>query len=132
MRTNYMSVAEKLRHYREASALSQQQVADALGINRTTYTKYETGDSHPKLKTLVEIAAILNVPAESLLPERPDNKGSTRQIKDSPLINSPIFQLSKDERGLVAIYRTLSKEGKLAAVDAISNISKNDRHTSVK
>ena len=37
-------LSEKLRYYREASALSHQQVANALGIDRSTYTKYENGD----------------------------------------------------------------------------------------
>ena len=62
------SVAEKLRRYREACVLSQKQVADALNIERSTYTKYETGDTEPNLNTIVKIAAIYNVSPTELLP----------------------------------------------------------------
>ena len=33
--------------FREANAESQQDIADYLGIGRTTYTKYETGQIKP-------------------------------------------------------------------------------------
>ena len=41
-----------LKIYRKNSLLTQQQVADALNINRTTYTYYETGKTEPSIDTL--------------------------------------------------------------------------------
>ena len=57
-------LSEKLRYYREASALSHQQVANALGIDRSTYTKYETGDSRPRLPTLLREGCPNFIPGE--------------------------------------------------------------------
>ena len=115
----------KLRYYREASALSHRQVADALGIERSTYTKYETGDSHPRLPTLLRIAEIYNVPPEALLPDI-GRDSSSKMVLDSSA-DSPIYQLSKAERGLVAAFRALSDEQKAQALELIANLSKKDK-----
>ena len=124
MQNKINSVADKLRYYREASALSQQQVADALGVNRSTYTKYETAQSTPKLKTIVKIATIFNVAPELLLPENNSGAAPPKQMKDTATADSPIYQLSKDERGLIARYRSLDKDQKREIIEMISDLSK--------
>lgn len=47
-----------LKIYRKNSLLTQQQVADALNINRTTYTYYETGKTEPSIDTLHKLIKI--------------------------------------------------------------------------
>ena len=119
-------IAEKLRFYREACALSHQQVADALNIERSTYTKYETGKTTPNVKVLVKLAKIFNINPTDLLPDEPDDKRPVH-LRDPARADSPIYQLSKDERGLIARYRALSKEEKKLALDMMGNLSKKDK-----
>lgn len=121
-----MKTGEKLRHYREACVLSQKQVADALNIERSTYTKYETGDTEPNLNTIVRLAAIYNVSPTELLPMEAAEDPRVGQLKDTASVNSPIYQLSKDERGLIARYRALNKEKKEFAQEMMGNLSKKD------
>ena len=52
------SFALRLKQHRELCRLTQQQVADILNINRTTYTKYETGVSEPSHEVLRKIVSI--------------------------------------------------------------------------
>ncbi len=127
MRAKQNTVAEKLRHYREACVLSQKQVADALNIERSTYTKYETGDTEPNLATIVRLAAIYNVSPAELLPMEQAQDAALDTVRDiaAAHADSPIYQLSKDERGLIARYRALSADEKKQAVELIGNISKN-------
>ena len=120
------SVAEKLRRYRETSSLSQKQVADALNIERSTYTKYETGDTEPNLNTIVKIAAIYNVSPTELLPMELSDDPSVGALKDTAGADSPIYQLSKDERGIIARYRALSKDEKKQAAELMGKLSKKD------
>ena len=117
------TLAENLRRCREACALSHQQVADALNINRTTYTKYESGKSEPGIMTLVKIAAIYNVSPMELLPKLDD---AEKQELSATGADSPIYQLAKDERGLVAMYRVLSSEDKKLAYGQVSDLTKKD------
>lgn len=132
MLTQRKEVAERLRHYREACALSQKQVADALNIERSTYTKYETGDSEPNLNMIVRIAAIYNVSPIELLPMESAESADLQAFKDSYHADSPIYQLSKDERGLIARYRAMSKEQKQQTKDFLGNLSKNRSQNQAK
>ena len=58
---------EKLRILREIYDVSQQEIADLLGIERSTYTYYELGKTEPSLGTLRKIAYLFHVSADFLL-----------------------------------------------------------------
>ena len=118
-------IAEKLRFYRESCALSHQQVADALNIERSTYTKYESGKSTVNVPLLLKLSKIFNINPTDLLHDEPDDKRPVH-LRDPARADSPIYQLSKDERGLIARYRVLSKEEKKQALLLIGNLSKKD------
>lgn len=57
----------RLRAARVASHLTQQAMADKLGISLNGYQKYEQGERQPSLDTLVRIARILHVSTDVLL-----------------------------------------------------------------
>lgn len=56
--------------------LSQQDIADRLSINRTTYTKWELGVSEPSLTMLLKLAEIYDVDCNRLL-EKTECESST-------------------------------------------------------
>ena len=62
-----MDFGKQLKQARQASGLSQQDVAQALGIDKTTYSGYETGRRQPDLSRLQKLARRLNVSADQLL-----------------------------------------------------------------
>ncbi len=62
-----MQFHEKLRMLREKQGLSQRQVAEVLGLDRSTYTYYETGKTEPSLQTLRRLVALYQVTADDLL-----------------------------------------------------------------
>lgn len=103
------SLGEKLRNLRESFNLSQGQVAEALNLDRSTYTNYELDKTRPNLETLVKLAHIYNVPTIQLLPEE---EGATVSLRDVTRPDSMLQTLSKEERGLIVYYRSFSKEEK--------------------
>lgn len=58
---------ERLRRLRESRDLLQKDLAELLGVDRTTYVKYETGKSEPGHETLVRLANFFNVSTDYLL-----------------------------------------------------------------
>ncbi len=62
-----MNFGEKLRNARKKAGLTQQQVADALELERSSIARYELGQVEPKLKIIPKFCEILNVSAEYLL-----------------------------------------------------------------
>lgn len=59
--------ANNLRVLRLQNNLTQQAMADTLGINRSTYTKWELGDSEPQISTIIKLTKILKVDCNRLL-----------------------------------------------------------------
>ena len=57
----------KLIELRAGLGLSQQQIADAVGITRSAYSNYEQGLREPDLKTLKKICITFDVSADYLL-----------------------------------------------------------------
>lgn len=56
-----------LRSARRAQHLSQQQVADRLGVSRSAYTYYETGKTLPDLLTARTLSQLYGLPPEAFL-----------------------------------------------------------------
>ena len=61
-----MNVAERIKELRERRGLSQDALADAIGVDRTTIVKYETGKSKPTRK-LKELADFFGITTDELL-----------------------------------------------------------------
>lgn len=58
---NRDELAENLRFLREQSGLSQQQIAEKLFMDRSTYAYYESAKVEPNVFTLIRLAEIYNV-----------------------------------------------------------------------
>ncbi|MCL2573822.1 MAG: helix-turn-helix domain-containing protein [Defluviitaleaceae bacterium] len=65
---NFITIADKLRYYRHRNGLLQREVADYVGIERTTYSAYEEdGRDYYPYDTLQRIAEFLKVKATDLV-----------------------------------------------------------------
>ena len=62
-----MSFSERLKAARERMGLTQQQVADRMGVVKSTYCGYETGKRQPDPAKLQALARVLHTPADVLL-----------------------------------------------------------------
>lgn len=58
---------EKLKAARNENGLSQQKVAEAIGVTRSAYSNYEQGLREPDLNTLKKICLLLNISSDYLL-----------------------------------------------------------------
>jgi transcriptional regulator with XRE-family HTH domain len=56
-----------LKQHRKARSLTQEQVAQALHIDRTTYAYYELGRSSPSIKMAVKFADFYGVTLDALV-----------------------------------------------------------------
>lgn len=57
----------RLKELREAKKLRQVDLSEYLGVDRTTYVKYETGASEPGIKTLIALASFYGVTVDYLI-----------------------------------------------------------------
>ena len=59
-----MTLSEKIKNARKAAGLTQQQVADKVGIAKEVYQMYEYGTRNPRLEKLKAIADACGVDLE--------------------------------------------------------------------
>lgn len=102
-----MTSADKLKRLREERNLSQAEVAKALGLDRTTYIKYERGGSIRR--NVLALARFFNVTTDYLLgndaapaqhaptPSYLDQETAemAKQLKNNPSMRM-LFDASKD------------------------------------
>lgn len=62
-----MNFAENFKSARSKSGLTQLQLAEALGLDRTAIAQYERGICKPNIENLPKICELLNVKYEELL-----------------------------------------------------------------
>lgn len=62
-----------LRRIRLEAGFTQQNIAQVLEIDRSTYVYYELGRVAPDSVTLNRLAKIYNVPLETFLPDKGEN-----------------------------------------------------------
>lgn len=58
---------ENLKNARERKGMSQKDVAEEIGVAKSTYSLYESGNREPNVQTIKRIADVLNVSADDLL-----------------------------------------------------------------
>lgn len=125
----------KLKYYRESCELSQQQIANALNVDRSTYTYYETGKTTPSASTLLKLSKIFNVPCSiflesinqeldlnSLVADSVYNKKS-RDTTRSYESDEKIYDLSKEEKDILIAYRVLNKSGQEKAQEYLKKLA---------
>ena len=54
---------ENLRAARERKNMTQKDVADNIGVAKSTYSLYESGNREPNVQTIKKLADLLNVSA---------------------------------------------------------------------
>lgn len=64
---NIMNVAARLASIRKQKGLTQQALADAVGLHVTQVKRYEAGTSLPSLEAIKKIAQVLRVTTDSLI-----------------------------------------------------------------
>ena len=113
-----MKLNECLKKLRQCSGYTQQNVADALGIDRSSYTYYETGKTIPPLSTVAKLANLYNVSIEELLGKQPEKKGHTL-VLNAPKMSRPLQHdlekfktLSKDEQSIILAYRAMKDKAR--------------------
>lgn len=125
------NIQKNLQNIRRANGLRQEDIANALGINRSTYTSWELGRSVPKPAQLAELAKMFGCSVDFIINNHGDKipvlnndipyKNDTQIYGDSYMI-----ELTDEERALLLKFRLLNSKDKAALDDFIGNIRKDD------
>lgn len=62
-----MTFAEKLKSIRKQAGMSQEQLAEKLGVSRQAVTKWETDAGIPDIENIMAISALFDISIDELL-----------------------------------------------------------------
>jgi len=80
-----MNLSDNLKKIRKENNLSQEELAEKLGVSRQSVSKWESGTSYPEMDKLLQIAKIFNVNIDELLNQ--DIKEVNQEKQSKMLLN---------------------------------------------
>jgi transcriptional regulator with XRE-family HTH domain len=85
----HVALGRKIREKRQASGLTQTELAERVSISRTSLTNMELGRQRLLIDQLYKMAEVLNSKPQDLLPQPSEVvKASKAQIPDEPIPES--------------------------------------------
>ena len=99
-----MSFSEELKAARLASGVTQQEIAEVLGVDKSTYSGYETGRRYPDLQRLRQLAEFFSTSVDRLL-----GLSSSSQLSSTELYKLKKYRML-DIHGRELVDMVLDKE----------------------
>ena len=97
-------VGQKIQDIRKSKGITQEQLAEAVGLETVSISKIETGRSYPTSENLSKIAEILSVHPRDLY-DFSYKKPKDKMLKE---IFDKITKLSQSEKKLNLIYNIIN------------------------
>ncbi len=88
-----MTIGERIKACRKDAGLSQEKVAEALGVSRQAVTKWETGQSNPGTENLFKLAELFGTTVDLLL-----EKEATAPSPDTDTAKTIVHLLLEEEK----------------------------------
>lgn len=111
-----MKYHQQLKIIRIQNKLTQQQLADALGITRSAYCGYEIGRRSPDLDTIAKLSEFYNLPLDVFF-KNLDSSLVSDSLEFDKEYNWYLSQLTKEERALIARVRSMDDKDKKEIFD---------------
>ncbi|WP_262416510.1 helix-turn-helix domain-containing protein [Paenibacillus sinensis] len=70
-----MEFAEKLQSYRKQRGMSQENLAEVVGVSRQAVSKWESGQSYPEMDKMIVLSELFSVSVDHLVKDVPNNAG---------------------------------------------------------
>ena len=116
-----MKFGENLRFLRKSKKLSQEDLADKIGVSRQSISKWECGDAYPEMNNILALCEIFNCKINSLVHEDfIDIDSLDNEIKMSVVKFKKEKQ--KKMKGLSKIIYILARIGKIASIIGIVGV----------
>lgn len=108
-------MVKNLKLLRNKKGISQQQLADVIGISQQSINKYENHNVEPDISTLIALADFFGTSVDYLI-------GNTNIDRKIEAVHH--YDLNDDESVLISQYRKLTKEERDSIIFVINNYNK--------
>jgi len=113
-----VSVANRLYEYRKQNNLSQDEVAEKIGVSRQAVSKWERAEASPDTDNLIALAKLYEVSLDDLINQDPMKQKSGKKEEDSfsisdkglNFVDEDGTEVSFDRRGIVVKEKGSNEE----------------------
>lgn len=130
-------ISKAIKKLRKKRGYTQKQVADLLGLDRSTYSYYELGKIKPDVTTVMKLSEIFDVHYTTIL--EPEDRQifldvyknvaePAFKISEKSIVLPTNGNLTKGEQDILMALRLLSDESRKDALEFISKKFKDDRN----
>lgn len=105
-----MKLNEKILYYRKAARLSQEELAERVGVSRQAVSKWELGDATPEVDKLLSLARAFGVTTDELLS---DGEPAGPQVRTPPPREEPAGPAARATPPESGLDRTVGLLGRL-------------------
>ena len=95
-----MSLGNHLFHARKKKGLSQEEVAEKLGISRQTVSKWEAGQSYPDFTRLVMLSDFFDMTLDELVKDI-----DVQEVRENSLTNEKIDSIYRVSQEVDSIFQ---------------------------
>ena len=103
----YMTIGQKIYESRKKAGMTQEELADRLGVSRQAVSKWESDIAYPETDKLVELCRLFSLSADELLLDAREESDGTPQSKSGCIF---------DKRGMHLEYVSNTRVGGLSLV----------------
>lgn len=130
-------ISKKLKELRTEHGYTQKYVADMLGIDRSTYSYYESGRISPDIQTILKVAKLLDIDYTEIIDsENVDvcadfEERFCKNVDVNTKFSPEVENLNEDERNLILGIRMLPKRSReefiKSTIDNVREARREDR-----
>lgn len=103
-----MSFAENLKKIRKERYLSQEELAEILGVSRQAVSKWEQGIGYPEVETLLLLSNRLNVSLDGLMATEIAGENEEKREGGNTNVTGTVIITSPTENVIATCYRVIS------------------------
>lgn len=118
-----MEFLTRLKDLRRQSGLSQEQLANRIGVSRQAISKWESGTGRPEIENLVALADVFAVSVDALLGVAATSNGDSGEYRYESVTNYDIGQTKHFDIDYGSIYSCMIRgyDGEQLRVRVVSN-----------
>ena len=102
---SHMDFSEKLMNLRKQAGLSQEQLADRLGVTRQSVSKWESGNAFPELVKLIALSEMFGISVDYLVKDYMEEpQQADESVPDTARLEQKVDDLTRYVKGSFYAY----------------------------
>ena len=119
-------IAENIKYLRKNKGITQEQLANKIGVKRSNIGAYEENRAEPKLRVLLNICHYFNIDVDSIITKKIENNSTTQKIdiEGNQLRILSILVDNENDKELISVVPVKAAAGYLNGYGDVDFIEK--------